>query len=176
MRRSRGALTLGAVVVLALAHAGCVRRADRRGTGFDPSASFARVLGARNACEAARQRLASPTDPAHADAARFGFEDAFRRYQSELARFLTLALNEAPRAPETRRALDLYARAAIEVAEQTITHDGDREAALRGLEDAQRYFEAVALQPPPELLATIAKVRSGPRPPARGIGPPGPSP
>jgi hypothetical protein len=151
---------VAAAVAVLLALTSCARHSEVSLSGIDPTVSFASVLTAREQVEVARHRLASSPDPTSQRAARLEFEGVFRRYQKELARFLTTALNEFPTAPEARQGLDLYARAAIEIADQINAHDGDPEAALRGLNDARRYFEAIGAQPPPELLASVAKVRA----------------
>ncbi|MGE5234773.1 MAG: hypothetical protein ACM3O7_00305 [Acidobacteriota bacterium] len=150
-----------AVLIVAVsAVVGCHRPAPTTSAGAERAAAFARVEEAREAFEEARNRLGSRTGTATDEASRAAFDAAFTRYQSELARFLTTALNLFPDAPETRSGVELYARSAVEIADQALARGGDLSAALQALADARRNFDVVGTSPPAELGAAIERVRS----------------
>ena len=179
MRIPGARLALTAAAALAVA---CGGRSEDSPSGFDVASEFARVASAADELATARHRLDSArTVPPGPDAAsrpagaplreaQAAFDATYARTQKVLARFLTIALNEAPARPETRNALDLYAREAVSNGRYTLEHGGDRAAALKGLEDAERAYRVLGLVLPREAASTMEELRRTPAP-AAGAGP-----
>ncbi len=156
--------------------AACGRAPSESPSGFDVAAEFAKVTAARATAAAARGRLAATPVPGGGDA-HAEFDAAYARSQRLLARFLTVALNEAPGRPETKAALDLYAGDAVANANYAFEHDGNRTAALADLARARRAYEALGVAAPPAVAAAIDRLGREPRPtptvspaPAPGAG------
>ena len=157
-------LTVGSALALAFACGG-----QTRGTGYgsQANAELARVRAARAEFVAARQaldRVQAEAREGSVDAeairrAQSAFDAAYTRDQKVLAVFLTVALNQRPRAPETREALGLYADAAVANARILLDRGGQARRAAEVLEDADRLFRALNLPVPNDLAAALAEAR-----------------
>jgi chromosome segregation ATPase len=77
---------------------------------------------------------------------------AYEDYQTRLADFLTLALNEFPNAPETDKALQMYATEAIYNADDIVRKSGDYKKAIDTVQSAKSYYDAIGKQPAQLLL------------------------
>ena len=76
---------------------------------------------------------------------------AYEDYQTRLADFLNLALNEFPTAPETDQALQMYATEAIYNADDIVRKSGDYKKAIDTVQSAKGYYDAIG-KPPAQLL------------------------
>jgi len=171
-----------AVAVLAFA---CAGRPGDSPSGFDIASEFAKVTSAQTALSTARERLDSARTGTPGLAlgqglaetrlkeAQADFDAAYARNQRVLARFLNVALNQAPGRPETKEALDFYARDAVSNGVYTLAHGGDRAAALKALADVERAYRALGLGVPREAASAIEDLRRSPTPtPLAGANPP----
>jgi hypothetical protein len=70
---------------------------------------------------------------------------AFEAAQTTLADFLILGLNDFPESPETKQALDLYAREALLVADDMVRKAGDYAKAVDHLNGAHSLYDQVGL-------------------------------
>ncbi len=164
----------------ALAVLACGGDPAARRPGLDVAAEFATVTAARGELASARARLeragaAGATGPELRDA-QAAFDAAYGRSQRALARFLTIAVNQAPGRPETRAALDLYAGDAVANARYLVDHDGDRVRARADLARALRAYAILGLPPPQRVAAAVEELDRAPRPtptPAAGPAPGG---
>jgi len=170
MRFSPTVLVSSVLATVALA---CGPGSGTSASRFDVAAEFTRVTAARTELSSARDRLARATASApgagpagerELSDARAAFDAAYDNGQRVLARFLTVALNQAPERPETRAALDLYAADAVANARYVLDHDGNRDAALADLQGAGRAYAALGLAAPAQLAAAIDLLASAPRP------------
>ncbi len=141
--------------------AGCDRAVAPPGPGFDLEAQAAAVERDRQTLETARRELdaatarpGGPSDP-RVTAARAEFDRAFAAYQERLAAFLNVALNEHPRAPATRRALELYADEAVRWSREVERRGGDMNAARRQLREVLSHFEAIGAPAPTALVRAV---------------------
>lgn len=78
-------------------------------------------------------------------------DTAFEALQTSLADFLNIGLNEFPEAPETKQALDLYAKEALLVADDMVRKAGDYAKAVDHLNGAESLYAQVGLTPIPAL-------------------------
>jgi hypothetical protein len=180
-------LAVASVLVLTL---GCGGQTRGTGHGSQAIAEFARVRAARAEFVAAREaldRVQAEAREGSADAeairrAQSAFNAAYTREQKVLAAFLTVALNDRPRTPETREALGLYADAAVANARILLDRGGDARRAAEVLEDAGRLFRTLNLPVPNDLAATLVEARRAqgspptatPTPPAESTSRAGP--
>jgi hypothetical protein len=170
-----------AVVVLALA---CAGRPGELPSGFDIASEFAKVTSAQAELSTTRENLDSAQTgtpgpdvvPGSADVrlrqAQAAFDSAYARSQKVLARFLNVALNEAPGRPETRQALDFYARDAVSNGRYAFEHGGDRTAVIKALADAKRAYLALGLGVPCQLASAMEELRRTPPPIAQALATP----
>jgi hypothetical protein len=157
---------LAAASVLVLAF-GCGGQSRGTGHGSQAIAEFARVRAARAEFVAAREALdhvqaEARGGRANAEAVRraqSAFNAAYARDQKVLGAFLTVALNERPREPETREALGLYADATVVNARILLDWGGDVGHAVGLLEGAEHLFRALNLPVPNDLAATLVEAR-----------------
>lgn len=84
-------------------------------------------------------------------------ETTYEQLQSQLAEFLTVALNEFPDTPETLECLTVYSDEAILVARDIVAKSGDYAKAIDHLQSAKGYYEAVGLAVHQPLLDTVAE-------------------
>ncbi|HVN77173.1 MAG TPA: hypothetical protein VMT19_12705 [Thermoanaerobaculaceae bacterium] len=177
MRISTGHRARGLLAAIALS---CGGHSADTPSGFDVAAEFARVTSLRAELSSSRARLdgmsAPPRgdDPAALRDAQAAFDASYARSQRALARFLTVALNEAPSRPETRNALDLYAADAEANARYVRDHDGAPGPALRDLMRARRAYVGLGVPVPPGLDAALAELEHVPAPTPAAAGAPVP--
>ncbi len=141
---------------------------------FDVRAEYARVSAARARLEAAHARLdralGVPPGPdgsaggsaGDVAAARAAYDEAYAANQRALARFLSIALNVAPARPETRQALDAFARDAVANARDVLDRGAERGAVTTALLRAERAYRALGLAVPPGLSASLEELRRTP--------------
>ncbi len=77
--------------------------------------------------------------------------------QDKLATFLTTALNDFPKAPETAKGLEIYAKEALYTAEDVVKKAGDYKKAIEILQTAKTYYESIGLTPYQPLLDAMDK-------------------
>lgn len=94
--------------------------------------------------------------PARIEELAAGRDASFETLQNQLAEFLNVALNEFPQAPETERALEIYAKEGLLTAADVVVKAGDYSKAMDQLRSIQSYYEMVDLEPYPELEERIA--------------------
>jgi len=80
----------------------------------------------------------------------------YEALQTSLADFLNVGLNEFPQAPETKQALDLYAKEALLVADDMVRKAGDYAKAVDHLSNASLLYEQVGLEVSPLLKQKLA--------------------
>jgi hypothetical protein len=180
----RSKITLIPVAVLVVALVGCGADTRSKEPVFDTAAEFSRVTTARAELTTAReevdrienelaalesQRRLSPEEQTRRDqlqaelkASQARIDEAFSEDQAALSGFLNETLNDPTlrQAPETQKALDLYAQETIRNANEFIERSGDYRKAIDILENAKQYFEFAELPPSPELEAAVAEARS----------------
>jgi hypothetical protein len=83
---------------------------------------------------------------------------AYEDYQTRLADFLNLALNEFPNAPESDQALKMYATEAIYNADDIVRKSGDYKKAIDTVKSAKGYYDAIGKQPTQLLLDKLAEL------------------
>jgi len=83
-------------------------------------------------------------------------DSAFETQQTTLADVLNVGLNDFPEAPETKQALDLYAREALLVADDMVRKAGDYAKAVDHLSNASLLYEQVGLEVSPLLKQKLA--------------------
>lgn len=88
------------------------------------------------------------------------FEAAYLTDQATLTDFLNTSLAAAPRSPQTRAALDLYAQSAVHYARDIVETAGDYRRAVELLETARGYYAGVGVPPPRSLAATLERISS----------------
>lgn len=165
--------------------AACGGRPEPAPVRFDAAAEFAKVAAVHARFASARDRLeraqsqapgpsGSPGDAALVREAAAAYDAAFARDQLVLAAFLNQALNLAPKRPETREALALYADAAVANARFLLDRGGDARQALEPLTAAERAYNALGVPVPARLTAAAAEARRPPTPAATPT--PGPRP
>ncbi len=158
------ALRFTALIALAaLALAGCGRSRTASRSGFDPQEAFQAVLELKDAADAARFDLAedvAPAEPGRLDHARSSRETAEQAYRESLVRFLNTALNESPQSPETRRALELYAREAESTLEESKRLGGDPHGVLEALTATAKACKEAGVEEPPALRSALGKARA----------------
>jgi len=145
----------------------CGDTASREGRTTQARSEFARVKAARAELVAARQALdrarhASDTTSSGQDAlrrAQEAYDAAFMRDQKTLSAFLNVALNDRPDSPETREALALYARSAVEGARYLLREAEDGRPAVQVLEPVERSYRVLGLDVPGDLATTLAEAR-----------------
>jgi len=79
-------------------------------------------------------------------------DSAYEDYQTRLADFLNLALNDFPEAPETAQALQMYATEAIYNADDIVRKSGDYKKAIDTVQSAKGYYDAIGKEPEQMLL------------------------
>lgn len=180
MRVARLMVTIAVIAGLGV---GCGDKKAKKST-FDIAGEFAKVTAARAALTEARNQLETvrgklaklqkverltPQQSAEKTQlesqlkqAQSAFDEAFNNDQSQLSAFLNVVLNEESlrSAPETRKALDLYAQEALVNAKDFMNRAGDYRRAIELLETAEGYFTAVNFAPPPELATVKAEAKS----------------
>jgi len=80
----------------------------------------------------------------------------YEALQTTLADFLNIGLNEFPQSPETKQALDLYAKEALLVADDMVRKAGDYAKAVDHLSNASLLYEQVGLEVSPLLKQKLA--------------------
>ena len=81
---------------------------------------------------------------------------AFEAAQTTLADFLNVGLNDFPEAPETKQALDLYAREALLVADEMVRKAGDYAKAVDHLGNAESLYNQIGLPVSPAIKQKLA--------------------
>jgi len=99
-------------------------------------------------------------DQLQGDAAAKDAENAssYDDLQTELANFLTIALNDFPSDPETLDGLRIYSEEAMVYADDAVTKAGDYKKAIDQLELAQGYYLQIAKPVYEPLTARIAEL------------------
>ncbi len=85
-------------------------------------------------------------------------DTAYEDYQTRLADFLNLALNEFPNAPESDQALKMYGTEAIYNADDIVRKSGDYKKAIDTVKSAKGYYDAIGKQPTQLLLDKLAEL------------------
>jgi len=138
---------------------------------FDAAAGYAGVTAARARLAAAHERLdraqaaasarasGDPAVPPELRDAQAAYDQAYTLNQRVLAAFLTTALNEAPKRPETRLALDAFAADAVANARLAVDLGADLDRPAEALGRAERAYGALGLPVPAELAAAGRELR-----------------
>jgi len=102
-----------------------------------------------------KQQIAQLPDQIKADSEAVA--TAYDTVQDKLSNFLNFALNEAPKAPETAGALEIYSKEAMVNAEDAVQKVGDYKKAIEILQTAESYYESAGLTPYPPLKDRMQK-------------------
>lgn len=171
----KGSLCLLAAIVCAALVVACGGGSETPAPHFDVSGEYAKVIAARARLTSASKQLdhaqpgisgpATSPDISATDLteARTAFDAAYAENQKVLARFLSMALNEAPERPETKEALDSFARDAVANARYVLDHAADRTKALEALARVERAYHELGLVVPHDLAAVLEEMRRAPQ-------------
>ena len=80
----------------------------------------------------------------------------YEALQTTLADLLNIGLNDFPQAPETKQALELYAKEALLVADDMVRKAGDYAKAVDHLSNASLLYEQIGLEVSPLLKQKLA--------------------
>lgn len=169
MARAFRSAALLALVALTLAT--CGRPGAPSRSGFDPHEAFQGVLELKHAADAARLESArrdEAAEPGRVDRARSSRENADQAFRASLVRFLNTALNESPRAPETHQALELYAREAETILDESERLGGSPQGILDALTATAKACREAGVEEPPELRAALHRARAAAAPTPSG--------
>jgi len=97
------------------------------------------------------QKLRLEELPASIEEAQAAIDTGYEALQGKLATFLNDALNNYPDAAESAEALKVYSEEAMVNAEDVIQKSGDYKKGMEALIGAKTYYEAVGIEPLPEL-------------------------
>lgn len=170
----KGSPCLLAAIVSAALVLACGGGSETAAPRFDVGAEYAKVIAARSRLTSASKELdraqAGPSGAAPAadvratdlTEARTAFDTAYAQNQRVLARFLSMALNVAPERPETKEALDSFARDAVVNARYVLDRGADRTQILEALVRADRAYHVLGLGVPHDLAATLEEARRTP--------------
>ena len=136
------------------AYADLVKSRDEL-AGLKTALAEAEAIPERKRTEETKTQIAELPDKIKAleDATSKGYD----ALQDKLASFLTMALNDFPKAPETAKGLEIYAKEAMYTAEDAIKKAGDYKKAIEILQNAKSYYESVGLKPYQPLLDAMDK-------------------
>jgi len=74
-------------------------------------------------------------------------DETFDQFQSKLAAFLNVGLNDFPASPETLQGLEIYSREAILYADDAVRKAGDYKKAIEHVRGAAGYYDAIGAEP-----------------------------
>jgi hypothetical protein len=121
-------------------------------------AKLAAAEGAAAAIQAIEESKRSPEQASQLEQANASVatlttaqDTAFEALQTSLADFLNIGLNEFPQSPETKQALDIYAKEALLVADDMVRKAGDYAKAVDHLNGAKSLYDQVDLPPNPAI-------------------------
>lgn len=142
---------------------------------YDLEGELARVKRAHHELAVLRSRLAvtpRPGAPSGSDSPggrvqrlsdmEADYDKAFAGFQTAVTGFLNVALNQAPKSPQTLEALGLYADEAVTIARFHLDKGGDTVKADTILSSLNELYKTLGVSPPADVIALRKQIREKP--------------